>query len=83
VTHSALLQPELSGVATFCIGFSLEQPSEDGFAEYYEPFTGEPLGSREQSRTATVALDWLAAGEPRSGAIAAQDGPTSNRMEVV
>ena len=50
---------------------SLKQLSEDGFAEYYEPFTGEPLGSREQSWTAAVALDWLAAGEPWSGAMAA------------
>jgi hypothetical protein len=32
-----------------------------GFAEYFEPFTGEPLGSLDQSWTAAVALDWLAA----------------------
>lgn len=32
------------------------------FAEYFEPFTGEPLGSPEQSWTAAVTLDWLAAG---------------------
>ncbi|HEY7625113.1 MAG TPA: glycogen debranching protein [Candidatus Limnocylindria bacterium] len=31
------------------------------FAEYFEPFTGEPLGSIDQSWTAAVALDWLAA----------------------
>jgi len=31
------------------------------FAEYFEPFTGEPLGSLDQSWTAAVALDWLAA----------------------
>jgi glycogen debranching enzyme len=30
------------------------------FAEYYEPFTAEPLGSVNQSWTAAVALDWLA-----------------------
>lgn len=29
------------------------------FAEYFEPMTGEPLGSLEQSWTAAVALDWL------------------------
>ncbi len=35
---------------------------EDGvFAEYYEPFTGEPLGSGDQSWTAAAALDWLLA----------------------
>ena len=30
------------------------------FAEYFEPFTGKPLGSPQQSWTAAVALDWLA-----------------------
>ncbi|MGH3749784.1 MAG: MGH1-like glycoside hydrolase domain-containing protein, partial [Micromonosporaceae bacterium] len=29
------------------------------FAEYYEPVTGEALGSADQSWTAAVALDWL------------------------
>jgi hypothetical protein len=29
------------------------------FAEYYEPFTGEPLGSMRQSWTAAIVLDWL------------------------
>jgi hypothetical protein len=33
---------------------------EAQFAEYFEPYTGEPLGSLEQSWTAAVALDWLA-----------------------
>jgi glucosylglycerate hydrolase len=45
---------------------TLGQLAEGGFAEYFEPFTGEPLGSAEQSWTAAVALDMLAA-EP-SGA---------------
>jgi glycogen debranching enzyme len=39
----------------------LDRP-EARFAEYFEPFTGEPLGSLDQSWTAAVALDWLAAG---------------------
>ncbi len=39
---------------------SLEQLSAGGFAEYFEPFTGEPLGSDDQSWTAAVALDWIA-----------------------
>lgn len=30
------------------------------FAEYFEPFTGKPLGSPHQSWTAAVTLDWLA-----------------------
>ncbi|MEV0849701.1 hypothetical protein AB0J21_28140 [Streptomyces sp. NPDC049954] len=29
------------------------------FAEYYDPLTGEPLGSHDQSWTAATALDWL------------------------
>lgn len=33
--------------------------SDGHFAEYYEPVTGEPLGSADQSWTAAVALDWL------------------------
>jgi glucosylglycerate hydrolase len=40
---------------------TLQELSEGGFAEYFEPFTGEPLGSGEQSWTAAVALDMLAA----------------------
>jgi hypothetical protein len=41
---------------------TLGELSEGGFAEYFEPFTGEPLGSGEQSWTAAVALDMLATG---------------------
>lgn len=33
--------------------------SDGSFAEYYEPFTGEPLGSMRQSWTAAAVLDWL------------------------
>ncbi len=40
---------------------ALDQISLYGFAEYFEPFTSEPLGSLRQSWTAAVALDWLAA----------------------
>ena len=41
---------------------SLGQLATGGeFAEYFEPFTGMPLGSPQQSWTAAVALDWLAA----------------------
>jgi hypothetical protein len=38
----------------------LARPGAD-FAEYFEPYTGEPLGSLQQSWTAAVALDWLEA----------------------
>ncbi|MFM8600117.1 MAG: MGH1-like glycoside hydrolase domain-containing protein [Mycobacterium sp.] len=37
----------------------LLQASDGTFAEYYEPFTGEPLGSMQQSWTAAAVLDWL------------------------
>ncbi|WP_281689966.1 glucosylglycerate hydrolase [Pseudonocardia thermophila] len=40
-------------------GASLDQLSDLTFAEYYEPFTGAPLGSRAQSWTAAAALEWL------------------------
>ncbi len=36
--------------------------AEGGFAEYFEPFTGEPLGPDDQAWTAAVTLDWLADG---------------------
>ncbi|MQA03005.1 MAG: glycogen debranching protein [Streptosporangiales bacterium] len=39
---------------------ALHQLDDGSFAEYYEPFTGEPLGSRAQSWTAAVTLAWLA-----------------------
>ena len=37
----------------------LRQTGEGSFAEYYQPFTGEALGSMQQSWTAAVVLDWL------------------------
>jgi hypothetical protein len=41
---------------------SLDQVATAGeFAEYFEPFTGAPLGSVQQSWTAAVVLDWSAA----------------------
>jgi hypothetical protein len=44
---------------------TLDQLADGGFAEYFEPFTGEALGSSDQSWTAAVALDFLAAGRDR------------------
>jgi hypothetical protein len=38
---------------------SLDQLADGQFGEYYEPFTGEPLGSLDQSWTAAMLLDWL------------------------
>ncbi len=40
---------------------SLDQIAQGGFAEYFDPFPGAPLGSVEQSWTAAVSLDWMAA----------------------
>src|SRR5579875_1267740 len=37
----------------------LQQLEGPELAEYYEPFSGEPLGSFRQSWTAAAALDWL------------------------
>lgn len=42
---------------------SLKQLADEGFGEYFEPFTGKSLGSDDQSWTAAVALDWLASRE--------------------
>jgi hypothetical protein len=47
---------------------SVDQLGEGSFAEYYEPFTGEPLGSHHQSWTAAVALDWLVETPPTNRA---------------
>ncbi|MFI6600015.1 MGH1-like glycoside hydrolase domain-containing protein [Nonomuraea sp. NPDC050536] len=38
---------------------SLRQLADLRFAEYYDPLSGEPLGSPAQSWTAAVALDWV------------------------
>ena len=38
---------------------ALEQLAKGGFGEYFDPFTGQLLGSADQSWTAAVALDWL------------------------
>jgi glycogen debranching enzyme len=37
----------------------LRVTADGTFAEYYHPFTGDPLGSHNQSWTAAVVLDWL------------------------
>ena len=44
---------------------SLDQIAESSFAEYFEPFSGEPLGSPDQSWTAAVVLDWLLGESPK------------------
>jgi hypothetical protein len=39
---------------------SLRQLGDLTFAEYYDPLSGQALGSSAQSWTAAVALDWTA-----------------------
>ena len=50
---------------------SLRQLSDVKFGEYYEPFTGDPLGSLAQAWTAAAALEWLGGGAPEPGNITA------------
>lgn len=47
------------GVAERLRRASLEQLGDGSLAEYYEPLTGEPLGSADQSWTAAAVLDLL------------------------
>ena len=50
---------------------SLAQLASAGeFDEYFDPFTGKPLGSPRQSWTAAVVLDWLASDHDGEGASA-------------
>jgi glycogen debranching enzyme len=57
---------------------NLELLSRPGarFAEYFEPFTADPLGSRDQSWTAAVAVDWLDEDDPPA-AMSDQPGHSS------
>jgi glucosylglycerate hydrolase len=48
-----------AGVAERMREVSLEQLGDETFAEYYQPMTGAPLGSLNQSWTAAAALHWL------------------------
>ena len=43
---------------------SLQQLGDLAFGEYYEPVTGEPLGSHAQAWTAAAALEWLGRPQP-------------------
>ncbi|MGM7778737.1 glucosylglycerate hydrolase [Arthrobacter sp. KNU-44] len=46
---------------------SLDQLADLQFGEYYEPFTGEPLGSLNQAWTAAACLEWIGLGwHPRT-----------------
>jgi len=45
--------------AGLCRDALAQVAAKGDFAEYFEPMTGEPLGSPRQSWTAAVTLDWL------------------------
>jgi hypothetical protein len=55
----ALQRDGEAGVAARLRSVSLKQLGDETFAEYYQPMTGAPLGSLNQSWTAAAALDWL------------------------
>jgi hypothetical protein len=55
----ALQRDSEDAVAARLRSASLEQLEDETFAEYYQPMTGAPLGSLNQSWTAAVALGWL------------------------
>src|SRR5215469_6055771 len=59
----ALYRDGEAGTAERLRAVSLEQLGDGTFAEYYQPMTGAPLGSLNQSWTAAAALDWLLDGE--------------------
>lgn len=58
---SALARTGQADLAEQLRAAALELVAAGGFAEYFDPRTGEPLGSADQSWTAAVVLDWLAA----------------------
>lgn len=43
---------------------SLQQLGDLAFGEYYQPVTGEPLGSHAQAWTAAAALEWIGRPKP-------------------
>jgi hypothetical protein len=59
----ALRRDGESGAAGRLREATLGQLGGGEFAEYYDPLDGAPLGSRHQSWTAAVTLDWLLAPE--------------------
>lgn len=58
----ALVRAGEAGRAAALRRASLDQLLSGGLAEYFEPFTGEPLGALEQTWTAAFALDWIRGG---------------------
>ncbi len=52
------------GVAQRIVDTSLKLIGQSGFAEYYDPKTGEPCGGREFTWTAAMVLEFLQKGRP-------------------
>ena len=50
-----------SEVAAKITASSLKLISESGFAEYYDPFTGEPCGGGRFTWTAAMVIEFLRA----------------------
>lgn len=55
----AVARDGAAGLADQLRTASLDQLADLSFAEYYDPISGEPLGSRAQAWTAAAALEWL------------------------
>jgi hypothetical protein len=55
----ALARRGFAGESEWLRTEGLRLVADGNFGEYYEPFTGEWLGSAKQSWTAAVTLDWL------------------------
>ena len=60
-THLGAARAGETALAAQFRATSLEQLGDQTYAEYYQPMTGAPLGSLNQSWTAAAALDWLLA----------------------
>lgn len=60
LSHAALERGDRE-LATTIRDAALLQLDDLEFGEYYEPITGEPLGSHQQSWTAMAAIDWIKA----------------------
>ena len=57
-----------TAVADHIVHSSLELIARSGFAEYYDPITGEPCGGGRFTWTAAMVMEFLEAaeGKPRS-----------------
>jgi hypothetical protein len=63
VEHRALMAIAIgeTGVANHIVRSSLELITQSGFAEYYDPLTGEPCGGGRFTWTAAMVVEFLSA----------------------